>query len=141
MKNPEAVIQKILWKKRVHKHFAYEKFAGKHMLCSLFFNPIPTGGGHIVSPPCRFFILKFPKMHILSPNWITFPKNSYFARKKQFFEIWPFHSPVVTSLSRLVGSCKLMIMYYIFLRDQMMFMKSELKCQPPGPTRWIYEQY
>ena len=30
---------------------------------------------------------------------VTFPKISYYTRKKQFFEIWSFHSPVVTSLS------------------------------------------
>ena len=50
-------------------------------------------------PPCGFFVLKFPEMHILTPNWVTFPKISHYTRKKQFFEIWPFHTPVVTSLS------------------------------------------
>ena len=73
------------------------------------------------SPPRAVFLLNFPEMHILTPNWVTLPKISYYPRKKQFCEIWPFHSLVVTSLSRLVGSCKLMIMCYIFLRGQMMF--------------------
>ena len=83
--------------------------------------PFLLGRTHSVTP-CSFFVLKFPEMHILTPKWVTFPKFSYYTRKKQFFEIWSFHSPVVTSLSRLVGRCTLMIMCYIFLRGQMMFM-------------------
>ena len=79
-------------------------------------------GGDTSCPTWGFLVLKFPEMHILTPNWVTFPQISYYARKKQFFEIWSFHSPVVTSLSRPVGSCKLMIMCYILLRGQMMFM-------------------
>ena len=109
------------------------KQAAKVKMLNIF-NPIPTGGTLcVLPPPCCFFVLKFPEMHNLTPNWVTFPKISYYTRKKQFFEIWPFHSPAVTSLSRLVGSCKLMIMCYIFLRSQMMFIQSEFKCQPPGP--------
>ena len=37
------------------------------------FNPIPAWGAHSV-PPCVFFVLKFPEMHILIPNWVNFPK-------------------------------------------------------------------
>ena len=32
--------------------------------------------------PSVFFVLKFPGMHILTPNWVTFPKISYYPRKK-----------------------------------------------------------
>ena len=57
----------------------------KSSLCNLFFNPIPTGGTHSV--PLQFFVLKFLEMHILTPNWVTFPKISYYTRKKVFWNL------------------------------------------------------
>ena len=55
----------------------------------VLFNSFPTGEGNIVSPLAFFcfFVFKFPEIHILTPNWVTFPKISYKTRKKQFFEI------------------------------------------------------